>query len=84
MWAVPTSQGGSIRFVCCDQISSAICWISVFLLFFFLSQRLPMIFGPSNGQVLRTPNTFGVFNGGVGSSIERPSVWVEPHPKTSP
>ena len=31
-----------------------------------------MYVGPSNSQVLRPPNTYGVSNGGVGSSIESP------------
>ena len=36
-----------------------------------------MYLGPSNSQVLRPPNTSGVSNGGVGSSIESPrSLWV--------
>ena len=37
---------------------------------FFHAQRLPIDLGPSNNQVLRPRTTFGVSNGGAGSSIE--------------
>ena len=36
-----------------------------------------MCLGPSNSQVFRPPNTSGVSNGGVGSSIECPrTLWA--------